>query len=91
MTPRIPLRNEGVGKAPEACYHASMSNRTLTADVQKRSRKIAIEVDADRFERLAAVFGMFNPDFLRSLARAENDYRTGKTRRLTSLKDIRRA
>jgi len=67
-----------------------MVTKTLTADVTKRSKgKIAVEIDANRFERLAAVFGMFNPDFLGSISRAEADYRAGKTRRIRSLKELR--
>lgn len=54
------------------------------------SRKIRIEVDADKFERLAADFGLFNPDFLKSLDRAEGDYRAGRVEKITSLKALRR-
>ena len=53
------------------------------------SRKIPIEVDADKFERLAADFGLFNPDFLKSLERAEHDPRAGRIRKLASLHDLR--
>jgi len=66
-----------------------MVTKTLMVDVVKRSKKIAVEIDAGRFERLAAVFGMFNPGFLKSLARAETDYRTGRTRHVRSLKELR--
>jgi|GEM_PF-1034501 len=67
--------------------------RSLTVTVQPivaRSRKIRIEVDADKFERLAADFGLFNPDFLRSLDRAEKDARTGRIKKMASLRDLKR-
>jgi hypothetical protein len=54
------------------------------------TRKIRIEVDADKFERLAADFGLFNPDFLKSLDQAEKDVRAGRIRKVTSLRDLKR-
>lgn len=55
-----------------------------------KPRKILIELDAEKFERLAANFGFFNPEFLKSLERAEKDYQTGKIRKIKSLKDLRK-
>ena len=52
-------------------------------------RKI-VEFDIGQFERLAAAFGMFNPDFLKSLARAEKDIKAGRIKKLRSLKDLRK-
>lgn len=57
---------------------------------QTRSRKLVVELDADRFERLAANLGLFNPAFLASLERAEREVAQGKARRLRSLRDLRR-
>lgn len=54
----------------------------------KRAKKINIEINAEQFERLAAGFGMFNPDFLESVARAERDYSAGRFRKIKSLKEI---
>lgn len=56
---------------------------------KKHPRKTVVEFDADKFERLAALFGMFNPDFLKSLARAEKDVKAGRIRKIKSLKDLR--
>ena len=56
----------------------------------ERSRKIVVEMDADRFEKLAANLGLFNPDFLKSLERAEREISQGKTKRLHSLHALRR-
>jgi hypothetical protein len=62
---------------------------TLKANIKKTGRKIAVKIDASRFERLAAVFGMFNSAFLASLVRAESDYRAGRTKSIRSLKELR--
>lgn len=54
------------------------------------SRKIRIEVDAAKFERLAADFGLFNPDFLKSVDQAEKDARAGRMKKIASLRDLTR-
>lgn len=57
---------------------------------QARSRTVTVELDADRFERLAADLGLFNRAFLASLERSEREVTLGKARRLRSLRDLRR-
>lgn len=54
------------------------------------SRKILVEMDADKLERLAADLGFFNPEFLESLERAEKDYQAGKVKKIKSLKELRK-
>ncbi len=67
-----------------------MVSLNITIKEEKnRPRKVTIDLDVDKFEKLAALFGLFNPDFLRSLARAEKDYRAGRVTQLKSLKDLR--
>jgi len=39
-------------------------------------------------ERVAASLCLFNPEFVRSIARAEKDYRLGRTRKISSLKEL---
>jgi hypothetical protein len=56
---------------------------------KKKSHKI-VEFDADQFEKLAALFGMFNPDFLKSLARSERDIKAGRIREIKSLRELRK-
>ena len=58
-------------------------------DKQNRSRRATIELDADKFEKLAGIFGLFNPDFIKSLSRAEKDCKAGKIRKIKSLKELR--
>lgn len=55
----------------------------------RRNRKIVVEMDADRLEKLAAAFGMLNPDFLKSIHRAEEDYRRGRVYEVESLEELR--
>lgn len=54
------------------------------------SRKILVELDADKFERLAADLGFFSSDFLKSLDQAERDYKAGRTTKIKSLKELRK-
>jgi len=58
-------------------------------DGKNRKHKAMVELDADKFEKLAAIFGLFNPDFLKSLARAEKDIKAGRVTKLRSLKNLR--
>ncbi len=67
-----------------------MSTLDITIKQPARSpKKVLVEIGADRFERLAADLGFFNPDFLESLDRAERDYKAGRVTRLKSLKQLR--
>lgn len=54
-----------------------------------RSRKILVEIDADKFERLAANLGLFSSEFLKSLERSDKDYKTGRIKKVKSLKEIK--
>ena len=53
-------------------------------------QKLVVEFDATRFEKLAADFGFFNPEFIKSLERAETDERLGRVRKIISLKELHR-
>ncbi len=57
---------------------------------QKSPKKVTVEFDADKFEKLAALFGMFNPEFLKELEESEKDYKEGRFRKIKSLKDLRK-
>lgn len=65
----------------------------MTFELQKkrvgRKRSVTLTFDANRFERLAEVFGLYNPEFLESLDRAEADIRAGRLRKIKSFKDLR--
>lgn len=68
-----------------------MINTTLNFNIQQKtnSRKIIVEMDIDKFEKLAAGLGFFQSEFLKSVARAEREIVQKKTRGLRSLKDLR--
>lgn len=69
-------------------------NLSLTIKPKITSRggqkKFVVEMDADKLERMAAAFGMFNPDFLGSIERAETDYRASRARKMRSLRTLMR-
>lgn len=70
-----------------------MASSTITIETrtkEKNSKKILIELDANQFERLAADLGLFSPEFLKSLDRAESDYKAGKIRKVRSLRTLRK-
>jgi len=67
-----------------------MSSLTITVKPKTdNGKRVLVEMDAERFERLAANLGFFNPEFLKSLNRAENDIKTGRTKKIKSLKELR--
>lgn len=62
---------------------------TLTVKQKVKNRKITVEMDAEKLERLAASFGFLSPNFLSSLDRAEKDYAAGRYRKIKSLRDLK--
>lgn len=56
---------------------------------QKGPKKVTIEFDADKFEKLAADFGFLNPEIIKRLDKAERDVKAGRIRKIKSLKDLR--
>ncbi|MGZ8842226.1 MAG: hypothetical protein ACXW18_01105 [Pyrinomonadaceae bacterium] len=62
---------------------------TLELTIKKKNNRVLVEMDAERFEKLAADFGFFGEDFLKSLDRAERDLKAGRTRTVKSLKELR--
>ena len=66
---------------------------SLTITIKPRvnhPRRILIEMDAEKFEKLAASLGLFSPEFLKSLDRAEKDCRAGRIKKIKSLKELRK-
>lgn len=69
-----------------------MNALTLTIHpISKRREKVRVELDAERFERLAAGLGLFNSEFVASIDRAEREIAEKRTKCLKSLRDLRRA
>lgn len=69
-----------------------MAQQNLLLKIKPRSRAgtVTIELDAARFERLAANLGFFSDEFLSSLIRAEREVTRGRTKKLSNLRDLRR-
>lgn len=63
---------------------------TLVIRTSSVGKKIFVELDANKFERLASHLGFFNPDFLKSVDRAERDYKDGRVREVASLSQLRK-
>ena len=62
---------------------------TIKPKIARRQKKFVVEIDADKLERMAAAFGMLNPEFLASVERAEEDYRHGRVHDVESLEELR--
>ena len=41
-------------------------------------------MDAYKFEKMAAIFGLFGKEFIKSLNRAEKDYKAGRVKKIKS-------
>ena len=67
-----------------------MSLPTIAIKPRVNGKKIIVEIDADRFERLAASLGFFSPKFLSSLDRAERDFKAGRIRKILSLGTLKK-
>ena len=68
-----------------------MSSLNIEIRPKINSKKFTVEIDFNKLEKLAASLGFFNPAFLNSLNRAEKEYRSGRIRRIDSLKELRKS
>ena len=66
-----------------------MASLSVKIKSKTTTKKFVVEIDADKFEKLAADFGFFNPEFLKSIDRGEADYRAGRIKKIRSLKELR--
>ena len=68
-----------------------MASLTITIKSQiNHPKKVIVEMDAEKLEKLAAALGLFNPEFLKSLDQAERDYKAGRIKKIKSLKELRK-
>jgi hypothetical protein len=63
---------------------------TITVERKPKSKRIIVEIDADKLERLAASLGLFSSSLLDSISRSEKEISLGKTKRLRNLGELRR-
>lgn len=65
-----------------------MASLNITITPQSNTKRVSVELDADKLEKLAADLGFFNKDFLKSVDRAEKDYRSGRIKIIESLREV---
>jgi len=67
-----------------------MASLTVTIKPKtNRGKKFLVEMDADKFERLASNLGFFSSEFVESLDKAEKDFKTGKVKKIKSFRELR--
>jgi hypothetical protein len=52
-------------------------------------KKVRVEIDLDQWERIADVFGMYNPNFIKTLDKSLMESKQGKVRKIRSLRELR--
>ena len=67
-----------------------MSSLTVKIEPKMNNKDIVIKMDALKFEKFTASLGLFSPQFLKSIARAENDYKKNKICKIKSLRELRK-
>lgn len=63
---------------------------TITVERKPKSKSVIVEIDIDRLERLAASLGLLSSSFVDSISRSEKEIALGQTKRLRSLRELRR-
>jgi len=61
---------------------------TITILRQPESRTVRIEIDLDRWERLADALGFYQPSFLKTLRQSLKESKRGRIRRVESLGEL---
>jgi len=67
-----------------------MASLNITISPRAGNKKLTVELDAGKLEKLAANFGFFSDEFLRSIERAENDHKSNRTKKIKSLRQLRK-
>ena len=62
---------------------------TITILQKPNLKKIRVDIDLDKWERLADVFGFYKPSFLQILAQSIKESKTNKVTKIKSLKELR--
>ena len=65
-----------------------MNTMAITIKPSIKRGRFIVEMDANRLERFASMFGMYNPDFLASLRKSLDQEKKGQVKKLRSLKDL---
>ena len=63
---------------------------TLTISQKSNSkRKINVEIDLNKWEKLADIFGFYQPEFLKSIKQSIKESKQGKVRKIKSLRELK--
>jgi len=58
-------------------------------DKPNSGKKCRVEINLDQWEKLADVFGLYNPTFLKTLNKSLKESKQGKVRKIKSLREFR--
>jgi len=61
---------------------------TITILQKPSLKKTRVDIDLDKWERLADIFGFYKPSFLHTLEQSLKESKTGKITQIKSLKEI---
>ena len=61
---------------------------TITILQKPNLKKIRVDIDLDKWERLADIFGFYKPEFLQVLEQSIKESKTGKITQIESLKEL---
>ncbi|MEK6922300.1 MAG: hypothetical protein AABX08_00690 [Nanoarchaeota archaeon] len=62
---------------------------TITVLQKPNLKKIRVDIDLEKWEQLADVFGFYKSTFLQTLAQSIKESKTGKVTKIKSLKELR--
>lgn len=87
----VKRRKENASRSPcgkkRKRYNVRMEKLMLNI-TKRRMKRIVVEMDATRLERLATALGFYSDDFIKSLERAERDVKEGRVKKLSSMRDL---
>jgi len=49
---------------------------------------MSVEIDLNQWEKLADVFGFYNPNFIKIIKKSLKESRAGKVKKINSLRDL---
>jgi len=61
---------------------------TVTLLQKSSAKKMSVEIDLNQWEKLADVFGFYNPNFIKIIKKSLKESRAGKVKKINSLRDL---
>ena len=60
-----------------------------TLTIQKsKAHKVRVEIDLNQWEKLADIFGFYQPDFLKTIKKSLTESKRGAVKKIRSLRDL---